>query len=250
MKSLNKKSAEELATAIENCPLGKEFAETSNPVTRYLAEELALVWEDFHKRVQATEIGTKIDSKTATVEDYKRLLINLRQQVIEGGRWIALAASSMSAPLFPIRSALITHAATEHKDFLMLERNYCALGGTQEEIQTQPKNIGSEAFSAYMFHEAAKADPLNLFGAMFIIEGMGSAQAGLWAKNLQDSLDLSLDQVSFLAYHGENDDSHYETLRTMLRLPFITQAVAERLVKTAKTVGRLYVLQLEELDNV
>jgi 3-oxoacyl-[acyl-carrier-protein] synthase-3 len=241
---------DKIAVALERSPLGYKFAQTENPVTRYLATELALVWQDFVARLDGVPVIAKIEGGTVTLEDYKRLLVNIRQQVIEGGRWIARTASSMSARYFPIRSALIGHAAAEHKDYLMLEANYRALGGSDEEMQRQPKNIGSEAFSAFMFHQASQPDPIDLFGAMFIIEGLGTVKAGRWAKLLQQHLGLDDKQVSFLAYHGVNDDSHYDKLRMILSLPLIDKPMAERIVRTAKVVARLYALQLEELDNV
>ncbi len=60
---------------------------------------------------------------------------------------------------------------------------------------------------------------------------------------------LTDDQVSFLAYHGANDDSHYDKLRMILSHPMIDMPLAKRLVRTAKVVARLYALQLEEIGN-
>jgi 3-oxoacyl-[acyl-carrier-protein] synthase-3 len=85
---------------------------------------------------------------------------------------------------------------------------------------------------------------------MFIIEGLGSTRAAEWAKQICDALGLDDGQVSFLAYHGVNDDAHFDKLRAILSNPLIDQALAERLAHTARVVARLYALQLEELDNV
>ena len=144
------------------------------------------------------------------------LLRNLRQQVMEGARWIARAASNISIELFPLRSMFISHAGDEHRDYQMLERDYCAVGGTLEEIVGTPKNIGSEALSAFMFHRASQPDPLDLLGAMFVIEGLGRQKAGQWAEALQAQLGLTAEQVSFLSYHGQNDDNHFDRLRDVL----------------------------------
>ena len=56
-------------------------------------------------------------------------------------------------------------------------------------------------------------------------------------------------QVSFLSYHGLNDDNHFDRLRDVLGSGLVTDEVARQIVKTAKVVARLYVLQLEEMDN-
>jgi len=230
-------------------PLGKP-AESLSPAATWLWEELAFVWLDFEERLASIPVMARVQGGTATVEDYQELLLNIRQQVVEGGRWIALASSSMSLPLFPVRSLLIKHAAEEHTDYQLLEKNYVATGGDVAKMYTQPKNIGSEALSSYMFHQASLADPLNLFGAMFIIEGLGSAKASGWAKSIKESTDLPDEALTFLAYHGEADEDHYEKLRMVLSHPLIDQALAERIAKTARVVARLYALQLEELGNV
>jgi 3-oxoacyl-[acyl-carrier-protein] synthase III len=237
------------AKALSRSPIGEPTPELS-PAARWLWEELAFVWLDFEERLANVPVVAKIENGTVTAEEYRELLLNIRQQVVEGGRWIALAAASMSLPLFELRSLLIGHAAEEHRDYLMLERDYVAAGGDAADMHRQPKNIGSEAFSAYMFHEAGKPDPVHLFGAMFIIEGLGLCKAGGWAKNVQSSIGVDESAVTFLEYHGVNDEDHYKKLISVLSHPLVDTQLAERLAKTAKVVARLYALQLEELGNV
>jgi 3-oxoacyl-[acyl-carrier-protein] synthase-3 len=234
--------------AFDLSPLGRpndELGETA----QWLWEELAFVWLDFEEQLARIPVIASIEDGTVAIEEYRDLLRDLRQQVIDGGRWIALAASSIGATLFPVRSMLLTHAAEEHRDFLLLETNYVAAGGEVAEILNSPKNIGSEALSAYMFREATLPDPLHLFGAMFIVEGLGTAKAAGWAKQVQDALGLGPEAVSFLAYHGQNDDSHYAKLVGVLSHPLVDRPLAERLVRTARVVARLYALQLEEVGN-
>jgi len=241
---------EELRTAaFAGSPLGAPGAGLSDDAT-WLYEELAFVWRYFDELLAEIPIVERIESSAVTLEDYRLLLRNIRQQVIEGGRWLALAASSFSIDLFFVRSAVITHAVEEHRDYQMLEQNYVAVGGDLQEILTYPKNIGSEALNAFMFHTARQPDPLHAFGAVFVIEGLGSAKAAGWAKNVKDALGVGDEAVTFLAYHGENDDTHYDKLRALLATPLIDRALAARIAKTAKVVARLYALQLEELGNV
>lgn len=248
--SVDLRTADDRAKAFALSPLGPQFGDDASEAVRWLAEELAFVWLEFEQRLALVPLVRRVETGAVTIEDYRELLLNLRQQVIEGGRWIALAASSMSIELFPVRSLLIGHAAEEHTDYQMLERDFVSVGGDLDEMLAYPKNVGSEAFSAFMFHQASRPDPLDLFGAMFIIEGLGTAKAAGWAKDIKETLGLDDGQVSFLAYHGLNDDGHYEKLRRILSNPLIDRGLAERLVKTAKVVARLYALQLEEIGNV
>jgi 3-oxoacyl-[acyl-carrier-protein] synthase-3 len=234
---------------LQQSPLGAP-ADDGDELMRWLSVELALVWADFDRMLRATPILKRMATGTLTVDDYKRLLVNLRQQVVDGARWIARAASNVSADLFQYRSMFITHAGDEHRDFQMIERDFVALGGTLEEIQRTPKNIGSEALSAFMFHRAGHPDPLDLLGAMFIIEGLGATRAHQWAREIKAQLTIPDKAVSFLSYHGVNDDDHFGHLRDIIRSGLITRDIADRIVKTAKVTARLYVLQLEEIDHV
>lgn len=211
---------------------------------------LDAVWEDFERRLDAVPVLRRLADGESTLDDYLRLLFNLRQQVADGARWISRAASNFSVEYFDLRSAAIAHAAEEHSDFMMIERDYAACGGSIEAIRSGRKNIGSEALSAYMFHAASRADPIGLLGAMFIIEGLGTGKAAGWAAQFKEQLGLRDDQVSFLAYHGEADDDHFAKLQAILASPRVDDAAADAIVSTAKVVARLYALQLEELDNV
>jgi 3-oxoacyl-[acyl-carrier-protein] synthase-3 len=216
---------------------------------RWLVEELALVWAEFERRLATVPIVGRLEARQATLADYRTLLRNLRQQVMEGSRWITRAASSLTVEHTELRAEFIHHAAEEQRDFQMLERDYVAVGGSLAEIQGGAKNVGSEALSAYMFQEASKPDPLHLLGAMFIIEGLGARKAARWADLLTEQLDLAEDQITFLRYHGGADEEHTKLMYQLFESPLITGDVARSIVKTAKVVARLYALQLEELDN-
>jgi 3-oxoacyl-[acyl-carrier-protein] synthase-3 len=219
-------------------------------VVRSAFAQLAQVWAEFQRSLARVPVVRRIEDGTATAEDYRRLLLNLRQQVVDGGRWIALAASNFSAGLFWLRSAAIQHAADEHRDFRLLEADFAAAGGDPDEITTAAANIGSAALSAFVFHRASLPDPVDLLGAMFIIEGLGARKAGGWADRLQECAGLRDSQLSFLRYHAAGDDEHFAILSAALRSGLLDAAAIARVVKTARVVARLYALQLEELDNV
>jgi 3-oxoacyl-[acyl-carrier-protein] synthase-3 len=230
-------------------PLGHPAAGGDATVSRALSE-LAEVWAHFQRALARVPIVRRIEDGTATLDDYRRLLLNLRQQVVDGSRWISLAAANFSADLFWLRSAAIQHAADEHRDYQLLERDFAAAGGDPQAMAATEANIGSAALSAFIFHRAALPDPVDLLGAMFVIEGLGMQKAADWADRLQQSLGLADDQVSFLRYHAVGDDEHFQILRAALRSELLDDAAVTRIVRTARAVARLYALQLEELGHV
>ena len=225
-------------------PLDQQQPE--NSVAEYLLRQLALTWLEFERDLRLVPIVRKLNRGEFTLTDYKALLKNLRPQVVEGARWIARAASNMTD--FQLRSTFIGHAQDEHRDYQMLERNYVSVGGALEEITQAEKNIGSEALSSFIFHQASKENPVHLIGSMFIIEGLGNKLARQWATRIQQILGLTQEQVSFLAYHGDNDESHLGKLNALVQAEWMTLEIAQAIVKTAQVTARLYRLQLEEIQ--
>lgn len=214
-----------------------------------LAEELSRVWEEFEHELGTVPLLQRLDDGRFTLADYRQLLVNLRQQVIEGSRWISRAASSLSPELHPLRSQFLRHAVDEHRDFQLLERDYVSVGGSLATIQDTPKNVGSEALAGWMFERASRPDPFELLGAMFIIEGLGRRMAGTWADRIAATLGLEDEQVSFLRHHAANDEEHVGRLQGVLASGLLTRSQEEALVKVARVTARLYRLQLEELDR-
>ncbi|MFM9838391.1 MAG: beta-ketoacyl-ACP synthase III [Cyclobacteriaceae bacterium] len=229
-----------------------EIKTTGNEVQEWLVRQLVSTWIDFESKLNAIPIVDKINQGILTVEEYKQLMVNIRQQVIDGSQWIARAASNVSMDFFDVRSSFIRHSADEHRDYQLLEKNYVTLGGKIEDIRTGNKNIGSEALSAFMFQRASQPNPFDLLGGMFIIEGLGNRVAGKWGRAIQTQLGLRDDQVSFLIYHESSDanDNHFERFEKAIQSELLTMDIAKKIVKTAKVVARLYRLQLEELNNV
>jgi hypothetical protein len=209
--------------------------------------KLAVVWADFEGRLEATPLIRKLTRGRFELADYLAFLVNLRQQVKDGSLWMSRAASSIGEEHLELRSTLMKHAVTEHRDFRLLEADYVASGGTLATIQSAEKNIGSEALSAWMFHEASRPNPFGLLGAMFIIEGLGSIKAAEWGRLAKTRLGLPEDAFRFLLYHGENDAEHMQEFEDMLRLVLPDAATATRIVTCAKVTARLYALQIEEI---
>jgi 3-oxoacyl-[acyl-carrier-protein] synthase-3 len=144
---------------------------------------------------------------------------------------------------------VLGHASEEHLDYQMLERDYVSVGGDADAIRSGTRNAGTEALSAWMLQQASRPNPIALLGAMFIIEGTGRLLAGRLAANLSARLTLPPEQSSFLTYHSANDDAHLGKLVTIVRSGILNPALAREVVRTAEITGRLYCLQLEELDR-
>lgn len=208
---------------------------------------LAVVFADFEARLEQAPLIRKLTRGRFTLDDYRAFLLALRQQVKDGALWISRAASNIDEQHLELRSKLMRHAVTEHRDFRLLDADYVATGGELGEIERAEKNLGSEALSAWMFHEASRPNPFGLLGAMWIIEGLGSIKAAEWGRAVRDRLGLPDEAVRFLLYHGENDVGHIDEFEAMLALVLPDAHVAARIIRVAQVTARLYALQIEEI---
>jgi 3-oxoacyl-[acyl-carrier-protein] synthase III len=238
-----------LAAVVPSVSEPPDIKTSGSPLEESLVRQLAGVWTAFETRLNRVPIVAKMYDGRLTLQDYRDLLFNLRQQVIDGSRWISRAASNVTREYFPIRSAFIGHSRDEHRDFEMIERDYASVGGDIEDIRRGTKNIGSTALSEYILSRASRENPFDLIGAMFIIEGLGRRVAARWAERIREQLKLEPRQVSFLAYHSASDDIHFERLDAAVQSGILTEKLVDEIVTAAKVVARLYVLQLEEIGN-
>lgn len=211
-------------------------------------QKLLSIWFDFEKNLNKVPIIRRLENGNLSLEDYQRLLLNLRQQVVEGSRWITRGASSFDRDFSDIRSIVIGHAKEEHRDYEVLEQDYVRAGGKLETIQSQKRNIGSEALHGFLMYRASRHNPIDLIGAMWIIEGLGQKMADGWSSRIDELLGLD-GATQFMKYHGENDDAHMQKLYDMLDRVCSNSEVGESIQKTASVVARLYRLQLEEIDG-
>lgn len=208
---------------------------------------LTIAFTEFEGRLEQTPLIRKLTRGRMELADYQAFLVQLRQQVKDGALWMSRAASNIDEQHLELRSLLMRHAVTEHRDFRLLDADFVASGGDLAVIQNGEKNVGSEALSAWMFHEAGKPNPFGLLGAMWIIEGLGSIKAQEWGRRAKETLALPDEAVRFLLYHGENDAQHIEEFKSMLAMVLPDESVSKRIVRTAQVTARLYALQIEEI---
>ncbi|WP_133407230.1 iron-containing redox enzyme family protein [Parashewanella tropica] len=210
---------------------------------------LLQVWFEFDQQLSKVPVIKRLETSRLSQEDYRNLLLNLRQQVIEGSRWISRCASSFDRSYSDVRSAVIHHAHEEHQDYKMIEKDFVAAGGLLQQIEAAPRNIGSDALHGYLMYQASLPNPVQLIGAMWIIEGLGNKMSLKWAKAIKEQFNCEQTITTFLEYHGKNDASHMQELYELIDRVATTDDNVAAIIRTAKVVGRLYCLQLEEVDN-
>src|SRR5262252_7829285 len=105
-----------------------------------MLRKLTIEWADFEARLEATPLIRKLTRGRFELADYQAFLVNLRQQVKDGALWMSRAASNIGDDHLELRSRLMQHAVTEHRDFRLLEADYVASGGDLATIRSAEKN--------------------------------------------------------------------------------------------------------------
>jgi pyrroloquinoline quinone (PQQ) biosynthesis protein C len=219
-----------------------------SPQGQQCLQALMREWFEFERGMNRVPIIKRLLNGTLTNEDYQLLLLNLRQQVVEGARWITRCASSFDRTFADVRSEIIGHAQDEHRDYQILEWDYVAAGGTLADIQNGRRNPGSEALHGFLMHRASQPNPVDMIGAMWIIEGIGQKMASEWSMRLETLLPAGKNCLQFMAYHGKNDAGHMDKLYRLLDRVCQSDAAVQDIMRTARVTARLYCLQLEEID--
>jgi hypothetical protein len=231
-------------------PLALDRPDVLTELGQETLRRLIRAWFDFERRLAKVPIVKRLDLGQFNLDDYQNLLLNLRPQVVEGARWISRCASSFDRDHADVRSVIIGHAQDEHRDYEILESDFVKSGGDLATLQSQLRNPGSEALHCFLMYRASQPNPVDLLGAMWIIEGLGEKMANDWANRIEELIGNTEEYTRFMRYHGENDDSHMEKLYGLVDRVITSQQIADKAVQTAKVVGRLYALQLEEIDGV
>lgn len=217
-----------------------------NPRAGALIAELAGVWHDYQSRLRRAPLIRRITNKRFTRADYLSWMSAWIPQVRAGSHWMRKAAEHLREPFLGLSRLISEHARDEQEDYRILFDDYRSAGGTEKNLESLQRNPGGEALNAFMFRSAERINPVDLLGAIYIIEGTGQRVIPQLLPELRQQLDLPKRAFRFLRYHGENDEAHLA--RWLQAIEIVLEAdptphSARRIVETARATAELYLLQ-------
>ena len=237
-----------LAEARTQTPQDNAQSNAQNNAVADVLRKLAVVWTDFEGLLEATPLIRKLTRGRFELADYQAFLINLRQQVKDGSLWMSRAASSIGEDHLELRSTLMKHAVTEHRDFRMLEADYVAsrrrrLPRSRARTRTSaprrcPPGCSTRRRSPIRSGCSAPCSSSKVSARSRRRNGAAWRNAASACPRMP---------FKFLLYHGENDAEHMKEFEEMLRMVLPDDAVATRIVTCARVTARLYALQIEEI---
>lgn len=209
--------------------------------------ELAEVWHDYQSRLRRTPLVRKITRGTLSRAEYLAWMRAWIPQVRRGTHWMRRAVDSLRPPYLELVPLIRAHADDEQDDYQILFADYRRAGGTETDPEALRRNPGGEALDAFMFRLAERENPVDLLGAIYVIEGTGQRVIPQLLPALRRQLDLPPQSFRFLTYHGENDEAHLARWLRALELVLAhgdADAARRAIVRTARATAELYLLQV------
>jgi 3-oxoacyl-[acyl-carrier-protein] synthase-3 len=231
-------------------PHQREAAHTA--ASAGLIADLGSVWHQYQSRLRRTPLLRRITRGAFSRQDYLDWMSAWIPQVRYGSHWMRRAAQHLSEPFLDLRALIDAHAEDEQLDYQLLFDDYRRAGGSESDIDALRRNPGGEALNAFMFRLAERRNPVDLLGAVYIIEGTGQRVIPQFLPQLRQQLKLPEQCFRFLSYHGQNDESHLQRWLQAVEMVLARDPqgrLRADIVRAARATAELYLLQFAFIGN-
>jgi pyrroloquinoline quinone (PQQ) biosynthesis protein C len=161
---------------------------------------------------------------------------------------MALAASRCLASHPEMANYLLHHAGEEQGHDSWAFQDLGSLGLTSEKIRSANAVPSCEAMIGYTYYIAGHANPVGLFGWMYILEAVGDDLGREAAHGIRQNLGLAEDGVLFVAGHGEADKVHIKELEEQIAKYGAKGQDRADILRVAEVSAELYLRMFQEVD--
>lgn len=160
----------------------------------------------------ATHIIRQLMQGRVTKEQYKTYLMDVYSYALHSSVVIGIAATRMVHSHPPLSEYLFRHAGEELGHDRWAASDLRDLGMSENEIDSIQPSSPCARMIALEYYYAAHANPVGLFGWMFVLESLGGKIGGDIADGIDKVLALNGKATYFLKGHAEADAHHSEDL--------------------------------------
>ncbi len=178
---------------------------------------------------------------------YARYLMNVYQYARHSPVVIALAASRCMGSHPNLAKYLLVHAEEERGHDLWALADLRELGVEEHEARSRFPVPACSAKIAMMYYTAGYANPVGLFGWLYVLEAMGDDLGSTIARRLDEGLQLQGRALRFLAGHGVNDVEHTAGLTEQIGAHVRAPQDLDDVHHVGVVVGDLYVRMFDEI---
>ncbi len=208
---------------------------------------------EVRKRVITELTDTKITKAlfAGTVEPsaYVRYLINAYNYAQHSPKVMALAAARCMGTHPELATYLLHHADEEQGHDLWALEDLRDLNVSEAQVRAARPVPACEAMIGYMHYVAGYANPVGLFGWMYVLEVVGSDLGALVAKQLKTVTGLSGKGVRFVARHGDSDVDHTKDMTHCIQKYVRRDEDCMAVSHVADVVADLYTRMFREIGE-
>jgi pyrroloquinoline quinone (PQQ) biosynthesis protein C len=179
---------------------------------------------------------------------YGRYLANVFHYASHSAEVIALAGGRCTRTHPAASRYLLHHAEEEMGHELWALEDLAALGVDAAVVRAGRPVPACAAMIAFEYYIAGRANPVGLFGWLYVLEAMGDDLGKRVAAGLQRAFDGSTRGIKFVAGHGVADHDHTAELTDVIsRHITVSQDIAD-VNHVADVSADLYVRMFEQID--
>ena len=183
------------------------------------------------------------------LEVYKRYLINVYKYAQHSAKIIAMAAARCINSHPELGKYLLHHSEEEEGHDKWALADLEELGTSKGKADEAYPVPACSALVGYTHYLAGHANPVSLFGWLYVLEAMGDDLGGPIAEKLNKNLGLENRAIRFVKGHGINDVEHTADITEQIKTHIKRQEDMQDIQHAAEVVGDLYIRMFEEIGK-
>jgi heme oxygenase len=216
-------------------------------------QELLAIRKRVYDELCATRIVRGVLDGKPDLAAYKRYLANAHWYAQFSPVVMALGASRCSASHPALSAYLLHHAADEQGHDAWALADLADLGVPRDEALALRPVPACAAMVGYVHFLAGHANPVALFGWMYVLEAVGNDLGTIVGKQLASGIGGGggggKGPVRFVAGHGIADTDHTAELAEQIAAHVKTPADRADVVEAATVVADLYLRMFREIGG-
>jgi hypothetical protein len=191
-------------------------------------------------RLMSTKIVKELMTGGVSLEQYGAYMSDVYCYALHSSQVIALAGSRLVLSHPALAQYLFRHAEEELGHDKWAASDLGDLGLSPAEIKNVVPSSACIRMIALEYYYAAQANPVGLFGWMFVLESLGGKSASGIAGAIDQTLQLNGKGTYFLRGHGDADAQHSEDLCSVIDANVKSQEDVETFLLVAAEAEDLY----------
>lgn len=206
---------------------------------------LLKVRQSVFERIKTSSAFSKLSDEDTAYKAYRHYLTNVWHYAQHSAIVIGIAGTRAVSQNTKMADYLLHHAREElgHEQWAL--DDLAAFNISADDVRASRPVTSCTAMIAYEYFIAAHANPIGLFGWLYVLESMGEDLGHTMSTHLAEKLNLK-SSVKFLSGHGDADKSHTFDLTIQLTENLFEQDISD-VHHVADVTADLYTRMFDEI---